>query len=74
MDVLYLCDGKYCPGVMCEGEGSTHYYADNRSLYFECRHTLNKDFAKNGPIKGPIDLIKRFKLHFKPHLYLIERD
>ena len=72
MDILYLCNGKRCPGVICEAE-EHHYFADNRVLYSECKYTLDPEFAKNGPIKGPIDLIKRFRLHSKPHFYLEEK-
>ena len=73
MDVLYLCNGKRCPDVMCAAE-EIHHYADNRVLYSECKHTLDVTYAKNGPIKGPIDLIKRFRLHIKPCLYLEEKE
>lgn len=72
MTIFYLCNGKECPKVICAAEG-VHYYADNRVLYSECKHTSKVEFAKNGPIKGPIDLIKRFKIHTKPRLYLEER-
>ena len=72
--ILYLCNGKQCPGVMCAGEGQTHCYADNRILYSECKHTVRVKYAKNGQIKGPIDFIRRFKIHFRPWIYFVERD
>ena len=48
--------------------------ADNRILYSECKHTTSVEYAKNGRIKGPIDFIRRFKIHFRPWIYFVERD
>ena len=72
MHILYKCNGKQCPEIVCEGEGECHSWADDRKTYSPCKYTLNPEFAINGPIKGPIDLFKRFKIHFKPMLYLEE--
>lgn len=73
MAIFYLCDGKKCPTIACAGEGDTHQYADNRYFYSECKHTSDVSHAKNGPIKGPIDFIRRFRIHFKPYLYVEEK-
>lgn len=59
MDVLYLCNRLKCNKQDC--------------LSTTCMHTLNVDYAKNGSIKGPIDLIKRFRIHLRPHFYLEEK-
>ena len=59
MDILYLCNRYKCDDFSCTN--------------IMCKHTTNVEYAINGPIKGPIDLIKRFKIHFKPHLYLEEK-
>lgn len=72
--IFYLCNGERCPGVICDGERQTHYYSDNRIWYNDCKHTIHVEYAKNGPIKGPIDFIKRFDIHFKPWIHFIERD
>ncbi len=81
MDVLYLCNGQRCAGVDCTGARLNNI--ETPPLYLGCMkqdkwfsyccHTLNIDYAKNGPIKGPIDLIKRFRIHFRPHFYLEEK-
>ena len=81
MDIIYLCNGKRCAGVDCTGARLNNI--ETPPLYLGCMkqdkwfsyccHTLNVDYAKNGPIKGPIDLIKRFRIHFRPHFYLEEK-
>ena len=71
--ILYLCNGEQCPFVVCDGKGPA-YYADNRIWYSECKHTIRVKYAKNGPIKGLIDFIKRFKIHLRPWIYFVERE
>lgn len=82
MDILYLCNGKRCAGVACEGarlndiETPPLYYNHKKQarLVSPCQHVLDVNYAKNGPIKGPIDLIKRFRIHLRPHFYLEEKE
>ena len=81
MDVFYLCDGCKCVGVNCKGARLNYIeipqlYSDNKKQarwFSYCQHTSDVSHAKNGPIKGPIDLIKRFRIHLKPHFYLEEK-
>ena len=83
MDVFYLCDGCKCAGVDCKGARRNGIYATPQ-LYFDnvkqtrwctdCYLTSDVSHAKNGPIKGPIDLIKRFRIHLKPYVYLEEKE
>lgn len=72
MDILYLCNGKKCAGVDCEGKRLNSM--SHIQPYSECCHTLNVNYAKNGLIKGPIDLIKRFRIRLRPHVYLEEKN
>lgn len=71
--ILYKCNGKKCKDVVCAGKGELHSCADDRILGSECRHTTETQYAANGRIKGLFDLIKRFEIHFRPWLYMVER-
>ncbi len=64
--ILYLCNGDYCSDADCVAKGFI-----NTSN--ECCHCTTVKYAKNGPIKGPIDFLKRFKIHFYPLFYIEER-
>ena len=72
--ILYLCNGEQCPNIVCDYKRLVHFYADNRILYSECKHTTSVEYAKNGRIKGPIDFIKRFKIHFRPWIWFEEKE
>ena len=76
IDVLYLCDGKKCSGVLCQSPGSRAYWADNCPVITtsECMHCLNVENALNGPIKGPINFLKRFRIVLKPWIHVVEKD
>ena len=78
--IYYVCNGKKCEITECRMKEIMHIevaklYADNKPFRYisTCCHTKDSKYALNGPIKGPIDLIKRFKLHVKPGIYLGEK-
>lgn len=79
--IYYICDGKRCEMVECPMKEILNIkviriYADNELISYinpDCFRTARSKYALNGPIKGPIDLIKRFELKFKPYIHLIEK-
>lgn len=79
--IYYICNGKRCEIVECPMKeilkiDVVKIYADNELTYYinpDCYRTTKADYALNGPIKGPIDLIKRFEIKFKPFIHLVEK-
>ena len=78
--IFYICNAKKCPKVECLAsevfdEMPTYLYSDNSPVtsVSDCCHTTDVKYAAFGPIKGPIDLFKRFKIHIRPYLYLEEK-
>lgn len=74
--ILYLCNGKYCFGFKdCKPCFQHDHPGNNREKFInECCHTLDVTYAKNGPIKGPINFLIRFKIKFRPWICFVERD
>lgn len=75
MMIFYKCDGKRCFGyVDCEPAFHAEHPGNPRERYAsECQHTTIEYYAKNGPIKGPIDFLRRFRIRFRPYIHFVER-
>lgn len=74
--IMYLCNGKRCMGVKdCKPRFELDHPGNKRERFMnECCHCHEKEYAKNGRIKGLIDLLIRFEIHFKPYFYLWEKE
>lgn len=81
LKIFYVCNGKHCEMVECPMKEIMNIkiiriYQDNQPISYrnpDCYRTTQPKYALNGPIKGPIDLFKRFELKFNPYIHLIEK-